>query len=244
MNRIILIVAKGKAAMDAARDFAADGNRVYVVSEAREAGELREGENLAVLEADPLQGDSVANAVRRVQEDCGKLDLLVVGAGEHLPGDGEVGSHDYEAMMDVIGRNADGAYRLVEAFLPLLRAGEGKRIAVLTERSSSVSYCGQTGDFAYQMSLAMVNMMEKIYFNALRPEGFTFRNLAVDSTAVVSTAVVSTAVDSDAEGTPAGGMGVKEYLEHGLCYDPDEPYIHSDENRLVMRDRLHREIPW
>lgn len=215
--------------MDAARDFAADGNRVYVVSETREAGELREGENLTVLEADPLQGDSVANAVRRVQEACGKLDLLVVGAGEHLPGDGEVGSHDYEAMMDVIGRNADGAYRLVEAFLPLLRAGEGKRIAVLTERSSSVSYCGQTGDFAYQMSLAMVNMMEKIYFNALRPEGFTFRNLAVDS---------------NAEGTPAGGMGVKEYLEHGLCYDPDEPYIHSDENRLVMRDRLHREIPW
>lgn len=67
-------------------------------------------------------------------------------------------------------------------------------------------------------------MMEKLYFNQLRPEGFTFRCFG----------------SSEEE----GGITAGEYIMNALCYDPKEPYIHSDENRLVMRDHHYREIPW
>ena len=67
-------------------------------------------------------------------------------------------------------------------------------------------------------------MMEKILFNKLRPEGFTFRCFCADP---------------QEKGICAG-----EYIARGLCYDEKEPYIHSDENRLVMRDCRLREIPW
>ena len=67
-------------------------------------------------------------------------------------------------------------------------------------------------------------MMGKLYFNRLRPEGFTFRWYCAE------------------EGS--GGMSAGEYLLSGLCYDEKEPYIHSDENRLVMRDAYLREVAW
>ena len=94
---------------------------------------------------------------------------------------------------------------------------------MITESGSSISWTKETDDFAYHMSLAAIHMMEKLYFNRLRPEGFTFRCYAEEG---------------------SGGICGAEYIERGLCYDEKEPYIHSDENRLVMRDRYLHEIPW
>lgn len=58
----------------------------------------------------------------------------------------------------------------------------------------------------------------------LRPEGFTFRWYCAEE--------------------HSGGMTAGEYLLSGLCYDAREPYLHSDENRFVMRDACLREIAW
>ena len=67
-------------------------------------------------------------------------------------------------------------------------------------------------------------MMGKLYFNLLRPVGFTFRWYCAEER--------------------NGGMSAGEYLLSNLCYDAKEPYIHSDENRLVMRDSYLREVAW
>lgn len=116
------------------------------------------------------------------------------------------------------------AFSTVNAALPLLRAGKGKRIAVLTEEKSSINLHRGEDDYAYQMSLASLNMMERILFNALRPEGFTFRNYA--------------------ESEVLGGMDAELYFQSNLCYDANDAYIHSDENRLVMRNAQLCELPW
>ena len=92
------------------------------------------------------------------------------------------------------------------------------------EMESSNSWSTGRADLAYHASLAGLNMMGKILFNRLRPEGFTFRWYCDD-------------------GAP-GGMCAAEYIVSGLCYDEKEPYIHSDENRLVLRDAYLREISW
>ena len=136
----------------------------------------------------------------------------------------EIGKyHDYDDILRVLDYNINGLRQVIENALPLLRQGEKKRIAVITESGSSISWTKETDDFAYHMSLAAIHMMEKLYFNRLRPEGFTFRCYTEEG---------------------SGGICGAEYIERGLCYDEKEPYIHSDENRLVMRDRYLHEIPW
>lgn len=153
------------------------------------------------------------------------LDILVIRAGWYRTDDGPVGSHDYVKIADALDRNVNGAHWLIEGILPLMEESAVKRIAFLTEPSSSVGWSCETENYAYQVSLACLNMMEKLYFNRLRPKGFTFRCYCSD-------------------GREQGGMSAGAYIAGGLCYDEKEPYIHSDENRLVMRDAYRREIPW
>ena len=64
--------------------------------------------------------------------------------------------------------------------------------------------------------MAALNMMEKIAFNALRPEGFTFRNFVTDG--------------------PKTGMDAKTYIQRDLSNLPEDDYIHSDE-KMCIRDR-------
>lgn len=53
-------------------------------------------------------------------------------------------------------------------------------------------------------------------FNKHRPEDFSFRWFC--------------------EGNVPGPMSAGEYILSQLSYHPDEDYIHSGENRLVIRD--------
>ena len=100
-----------------------------------------------------------------------------------------------------------------------------KRIAVLTDPGVSIRRTKDTQDFGWHMSAAAVNMAHKIYFNRLRPEGFTFRTYAA--------------------GHEEGGITAAQYIMGGLSQNPpEEPIMHSDENRFRMRDGLYDEIPW
>lgn len=176
----------------------------------------------------PLQDvntTATENMLREIEEKEGKLDLLLLGANNQLPTDGSIeDGHDDIQLLSVLDEQIYDIQNAVDAALPLLRKSDMKRIGMITDARSSVSYCRDDRDYGQHMVLAGLNMMGKIYFNLLRPEGFTFRWYCADD--------------------KAGGMSAGEYLLTGLCYDPKEPYIHSDENRLVMRDRYLREIPW
>lgn len=174
----------------------------------------------------PLPEDASKRAAlrREIEQKEGRVDLLLLGVDERVPGDGPLGAHDYEALLEAVSRQINQAQAAIEDALPLLRRGTLKRIGMITRRESSVSYCRDDCDYARHMAWAGLNMAGKIYFNRLRPEGFTFRWYCGEEN--------------------AGGMCAGEYLLSGLCYDPKEPYCHSDENRFVMRDSYLREIPW
>ncbi|MBO5253887.1 MAG: hypothetical protein J6C51_08090 [Clostridia bacterium] len=157
--------------------------------------------------------------------DCvyGKLDILVLGT-INTPSDGEVGTgHDYEQFTETLTENVTVCREMIEALHPLLLKGL-KRIACITEKESSVSWNEGGADLAYTASLAAVNMLGRMMFNKLRPEGFTFRWFS--------------------EGDEPCGMCAAEYITSALCYDPKEPYTHSDENRFVLRDGVLREYSW
>lgn len=207
----ILIAGLTPASRTAADEFRAAGHRVYIADIAHAPALLEE-----------MKSPAGTDPSVRTEKSEDKLDMLVF-APEKTVADGDAfSSHDPEALYEQMQHNISGFYEVVEAAKDLLRKGR-KRICVLTDRSASVRRNTGTEDFGFHMSLAAVNMMEKIYFNGLRPEGFTFRCLAADG---------------------EGGLTPAQYFTMPLCYDPSEPYTHSDENRLVFRDRFFDELAW
>ncbi|MBQ2667736.1 MAG: SDR family NAD(P)-dependent oxidoreductase [Clostridia bacterium] len=221
MNRIVLFMETGRpATMNAAAWFAAQGDRVYLAGKTQPEV-MPDG--VRFLPMDPMNEQSLADAVQTVEAADGKLDIFVLGAGCH-PKDGVVGTdHDADALADTMVQNICGSRQALEAFLPLLRKGM-KRVAHITEQESSNTWSCGTEDLAYWSSMAAMNMMGKMMFNLLRPEGFTFRWYCDDEL--------------------PGGMCAAAYIASNLCYDPKEPYTHSDENRFFMRNKWLQEIPW
>lgn len=177
------------------------------------------------LYAFPEKGEDASALLERIERTEGRIDILLFGAGGRIPADGAIGDGlDCEGLLEQISGQINRMQTAIEASLPLLRRGQTKCIGMITGRSSSISHCRDVRDYGRHMAWAGMNMVGKLYFNRLRPEGFRFRWYCAE------------------EGS--GGMTAGEYLLTRLCYDEKEPYIHSDENRLVMRDAYLREIPW
>ena len=155
----------------------------------------------------------------------GKLDYLIIQAEERSQNMKPIGlgELDYTDIVKTYDTNVGATFELIEIMLPLLRAGK-KRIGLITSASTSIRCVTETEDFGYAMSQASLHMMWKQYFNKLRPEGFTFRCFSPNK---------------DGSGISAG-----KYMQMDFCYDPNEPYTHSEENFIVMMDGLFREIPW
>lgn len=191
----------------------------------RETATYLAEQGYTIYQVETLQDSELAVVTKDIQDKEGALDLLLLGTNEALLEDGSIrDGHKEEELLDVLDNQINGIRAAIEYALPLLRKGEGKRIGLITKSDSSISLCRCETNYGRHMVLAGLNMVGKIYFNLLRPEGFTFRWYCA--------------------GTEKGGMSAGEYLLAGLCYDPKEPYIHSDENRFVMRDNYLREIPW
>ncbi len=153
-----------------------------------------------------------------------EADLLVLcpnlGALEALD-DGEIGSgHDFDRMERLLSAQLSGMKRCIDSAVPFLSTG-GKRIAFLTEEASSISRCKDRDRFAEHMLLSAVNMLAKMTFNRLRPLGFTVRCFA-----------------------PSPGLTAAQYILQDFCFDANEPTVHSEENRLVLRNGSFVEIPW
>ena len=179
---------------------------------------------IKVLEIAQRRQEALADAMKCIETEAGGIVMLVLSAGRHCDVDGSItDGHHYEELLAVIDENVVGTLEVVKAALELMRRGKGKRIALLTETASSINLNQEERDYGYLMSLAALNMMEKVLFNTLRPEGFTFRCYAADG---------------------ESGMPAWAYLSGKLCYDKDDAYIHSEENRIVMRNGMLCEIPW
>ncbi len=202
MKNIVLIAGTCfKEAAEAAAWFRTRGDTVY---------------ELPSPDADP------APALEAITRE-GRLDYLLIQATHRGENVQPLGQLDYQDMGRVFQQDLCGAHTLVEATLPLLRLGK-KRLGLITSAATSIREPQEAHDFGFAMTQAALHMLWKLYFNKLRPEGFTFRCFCPNP---------------DGSGLCAG-----EYMHMDMCYDPREEYIHSEENRLVLRDGHFREISW
>ncbi|MHB1317152.1 MAG: SDR family NAD(P)-dependent oxidoreductase [Anaerolineae bacterium] len=198
-----------------------------------ELGRLRE-EHPEALTLVPLDvGDTVSVRVAsaEVARQVDHVDLLIsnagIGAGR---GDIETGL-DYEGIERAYNVNSLGVLRLVEAFLPLMDRGELKRICVVSSEAGCISLAHRDGGYGYGMSKAALNMVVRLLFNDLHPQGYTFRLYH----------------PGWMKGYMSGAKGTRGDMEPEEAAVPALAYFTSareDEGRLVLIDYMGGEWPF
>ena len=183
---IILItganIGVGKAATEVIAQSSADYH-VIMGSRSVEKGEaaLREvrATNLkgtaSLIQLDVTDDDSIAAAAKSVEQEFGRLDVLVNNAA--IGGfEDPLGSR--QAYLNVFNTNAAGAAMVTEAFQPLLLKSDHARIVFITSGQGSIArkldpntaYSNLEG-FAYRMSKSAMNMLMAGYHGRLASKG-------------------------------------------------------------------------
>lgn len=151
--------------------------------------------------------------------------IYVIGQGAACGTGPLAGDMDLDALLREYEACALNLLREVHAALPLHEMGRGRRLCFVTSVASSVNLADEIDGGCGRMVSAACNMAVKILFNRLRSEGYTFR-------------VYAAREEDEKEAAYAAA-----YFTRDRSNEPESP-AHSDENRLVMRDRLEHEIPW
>ena len=160
---------------------------------------------------------------------CESADLLVIHA--------DVCDAPSDENADIVGAfMTDRIYdihKLVQGYVPLLYKGDLKRIALISERESSVRLCREKTGYARHMLLAGINMKFKMLFNKYRQEGFTIRCFALASEEAKA-----------GEWNAGEGISPVEYMLLDFSNTPEDVPMHSEENNFVMRNKWFEEVEW
>ena len=116
----------------------------------------------------------------------------------------------------------------LEAVIPWM-VGK-KRICFLNSEKSSINRSAETAGFGHNMSKASINLILCLTKNGLIKRGFTFRLFDPLTGAV------------DAELAARSAMGY--FTRDRFFDDPTDGLDRFDEENLIVRDALGREIPW
>jgi NAD(P)-dependent dehydrogenase (short-subunit alcohol dehydrogenase family) len=141
-----------------ARQLAADHGFV-VFAGARDPGEVEETDGVIPIELDVTDEDDIFAAQELIGSDPGRLDALVNNAGVY--GD-PIGAADYDLdrAHEVLEVNTFGPWRLIEAFLPLLRRSDAPRIVNVSSGAGQLSDMNG-GRGAYRVSKAALNALTR-----------------------------------------------------------------------------------
>jgi NAD(P)-dependent dehydrogenase (short-subunit alcohol dehydrogenase family) len=147
---------------------ARDGEQARAV-----ASELAQddGGELAPVELDVADPQSIAAAAEQVRADPGRLDVLVNNAGIGSDFGVSGADPDFEAIQRALDTNFFGAYRVTIALLELLRASAHPRIVNVSSGMGGVAEMGGWSP-GYRVSKASLNAMTRILSAELSGEGF------------------------------------------------------------------------
>jgi NAD(P)-dependent dehydrogenase (short-subunit alcohol dehydrogenase family) len=199
----------------------AEDHDFLVFAGARDPGQVAETEAVRPIQLDVTDQASVNAARLAIEADPGRLDVLVNNAGDYGNPVGVVG-YDLDDAHEVLEVNTFGPWRLIQAFIPLLRGSADPRVVNVS------SGAGQLSDMngsraAYRLSKAALNALT--------------RTLASDERWIKVNTMCPGWVRTD-----MGGPNAPRSVEEGadtavwLATDPEVP------SGSFFRDR--RPIPW
>lgn len=146
------------------RQLAADGFQVILAARNEESGQKTAeelGERVQYRPLDVTDATSVEALARTIQEDPGRLDVLINNAGVLLNSDSilELSLEDLQQTLDV---NYWGVLRMIRTMYPLLEQSESGRIVNVS--SGMGSFDEMTGGHAaYRMSKTALNGLTAVF---------------------------------------------------------------------------------
>ncbi|MCU1684105.1 MAG: dehydrogenase [Amycolatopsis sp.] len=179
-TKIALVTGANKGiGKEIARQLGQQGVTVLVGARDIERGERAAEEVGAVgsVRLDVTDAESVADAVKRVEHDFGRLDILVNNAGIALDR-APVTELPIEVLRQTYETNVFGVAAVTNAFLPLLRKSASPRIVNVSSALGSITAAANQDEasagsrfLGYNSSKSALNAMTVIYANELRDAG-------------------------------------------------------------------------
>ncbi|WP_112240334.1 SDR family oxidoreductase [Kribbella monticola] len=183
-NEVALVTGANKGiGREIARQLATLGLTVYLGARDNERGrtaaaELAGDGDVRFVQLDVTDPDSVAAAVKAIEADAGRLDVLVNNAGIAVEWDTALVDLTAEHLRTTYEVNVFGVVTVTSACIPLLRQSPNARIVNI---SSSLGSLAKLSDFespqskhqllAYSSSKAALNALTLSYAAALRADG-------------------------------------------------------------------------
>ena len=225
---IIITGGAGGIGKETAKLLAKEGAKVVIfdINEERLIEAKKEIEKYGIvkaIKADVTDFKSVSDAVNKVYEKFGKIDVLINNAG--ITRDGFLSKMDLEDWNKVIAVNLTGVFNTTKAVVPyMLERGEGNIISI----SSVVGVYGNIGQTNYAASKAGIIGMTKTWAKELGRKGIRANAVApgfikTEMTAKVPEKVINIMIEK----TPLGRMGEPEDVANLLLF------LSSDESSFI-----------
>ncbi len=135
----------------------------------RAAAEGMEGD-VRVRQLDVTDEKGIQNLARDVEEEFGRLDVLVNNAGVSIDGGQRGVDADLDVVRETLEMNLFGAWRLCEAFVPLMQRNRYGRIVNISSGMGALKDMGG-GSPAYRVSKTSLNALTCILAPELRGTG-------------------------------------------------------------------------
>ena len=178
-GRIALVTGAGRGiGRGIARGYAAAGAHVVLAARTESdlvavAAEIVDAGGTATAVPTDVTCESDVDALFRVIEDVGGLDVVVLNAGG-LPARGPVADSDVAAWRATLDLNFFGSYLCARAAIPLLRARGGGKIIVV---GSGIGHRGTPAFAAYACAKAAQWMLTRVLAQELQGEAISVNEL-------------------------------------------------------------------
>jgi len=218
--KVVLITALNKDFdKKLAAAFARESYKVYAMG-----NEQQQIEGVTLLPQD------LKEAAAALQKDSGHIDIYIDVSDERSASDNfnvRSGIND-QVIRELYEANIIRPMAMLEAFMPLLENGEGKRLCFLTSAEASINETRDIDGLGYKMAKAGLHNFLQITRNVLAPKGYTIR--AYDPMYHEVTAEPS-------------AEAALNYFTRRRGIEQGDPQ-RDDEGNIVFRDAYGRQHSW
>ena len=179
MNTILITGANRGIGLELTRQLLQRGDRIFAgCRQPEKAAALQDlqrtyGDQLAIVQIDVMDDESVAAAKTAVSTQTDHLDILINNAGVLVPNE-TLADFDPAKMDLTLQVNVIGPMRVTAQFVDLLRKGQNaKLINVSSQLGSIQKMTGSWGEYSYNSSKAALNMLSRMLSHDLRGDGVT-----------------------------------------------------------------------